>query len=248
MTKERITAVVPAAGRGSRLGMDIPKALVRPDGTRTLIEIMFDKVADVVDRFVTVVSPAVLQHDSWPNSLALEVVIQEYPTGMGDAVFCAVEQIKESSIILVLWADQYGITPETIKHCIEAHQINKGISPRITIPLIKVEKPYVEYKILGDRIESISQSREGQMVAEEGLTDVGLFVLDAGPSLVSEWNSHIKSGIKGELTNERNFLPFLEWLTNNNWELVTVAAQAEDRLGINTREDFAKAKEALKNG
>jgi bifunctional N-acetylglucosamine-1-phosphate-uridyltransferase/glucosamine-1-phosphate-acetyltransferase GlmU-like protein len=227
--------------------MDTPKALVRPDGSRTLIEIMFDKVADSVDRFVAVVSPTVLQHDSWPNLIEMEVVIQEFPTGMGDAVFCALEQIKESSIIVVLWADQYGITSETIKYSIAAHQSNRGSLPRITIPLIKVKNPYVEYKLFGGRIESIWQSREGQTVAEEGLTDVGLFVLDAGTNLISEWNRHVISGMKGELTDERNFLPFLEWLSKNEWELVTVAAQAEDRLGINTQEDFAKAKEVLKN-
>ena len=247
MNSFQITAVIPAAGRGSRLGIEIPKALIRPDGVRTLIEIMFEKVRPVVDRFVVVVNPTMPNHDSWPKSLSLEIAIQEEPTGMGDAVFCATNQIKESSIILVIWADQLGISLETIQNGIRSHQMNKGLRPRITIPLIRVMNPYVEYTLFENKIVSIEQVREGDVTAEQGLTDVGLFILDAGEQLTAAWDSYLKTAVVGKYTNERNFLPFLKSLTDNHWDLQVLSALPEDRLGINTQQDFDTARDMFKD-
>ncbi len=248
MISGQITAVIPAAGRGSRLGIDVPKALVRPDGLRTLIEIMFEKVRPIVDRFVVIVNPTMLSHDYWPSSLDLEIAIQELPTGMGDAVFCATNQIKESTTILVVWADQVGITSETIQNGIRSHHLNKGLKPRITIPLIRVKNPYVEYVIHDKKIVSIKQVREGDTAADEGLTDVGLFILDAGEPLVEAWGTYLEKAEIGKSTKERNFLPFLRSLTDNQWELQVTSALAEDKLGINTQNDLAVAKDMFKNG
>ena len=248
MNSGQITAVIPAAGRGSRLGIDIPKALVRPDGMRTLIEIMFEKVRPVVDRFVVIVNPDMPNHNFWPKSLNLEIAIQELPSGMGDAVFCAASQIKESATILVIWADQYGISLETIQNAMRSHHMNKGLKPRITIPLIGVRNPYVEYTIFDKEIISIKQVREGDITADEGLTDVGLFILDAGEQLTAAWDSYLETASVGNYTKERNFLPFLKSLTDSQWDLQVVSALPEDRLGINTQEDFKIARDIFKDG
>jgi bifunctional UDP-N-acetylglucosamine pyrophosphorylase/glucosamine-1-phosphate N-acetyltransferase len=241
LNKEKILAVIPAAGRGSRLGLNTPKALIRPDGKRTLIEMMHEKVTDLVDQVVYVINPTMLIHEDWPKLGEIETVVQEEPTGMGDAIFCAADLIADSSVIVVVWADQYGISQGTLQRALLKHKSRNSNSPKFTIPLIEVENPYVEYNFSGRSIKSISQKREGDKTSESGLTDVGCFILDAGQPLLEARRSHLSEINTGELTHERNFLPFLAWLSIHDWELEIVEAKPSDRAGINTIEDFKSA-------
>lgn len=244
---KKLIAVIPAAGRGSRLGIDTPKALIKPDDKTTLLEIMHSKVLPVVDQLIFVVNPSMPKHRNWPNLVDSEIVIQKEPTGMGDAIFCAAQFIKSASLVLVIWADQYGISTSTIERALYEHQLSGNAEKKITVPLINVEHPYVEYVFTDNKIDSIKQSREGEVTSENGLTDVGLFILDAGDELVEFWSSYVKESKPGEKTNERNFLPFLTWLIGMGWTLNVVDAIPEDRLGINTLNDFKLAKEVFKN-
>jgi len=244
---KKLIAVIPAAGRGSRLGLDTPKALIKPNDKTTLLEIMYTKVLPVVDQLIFVVNPSMPTHKNWPNLVDAEIVIQKEPTGMGDAIFCAAEFIKSTSLLLVIWADQYGISTNTIERAVYEHQLSGNTGKKMTVPLINVKRPYVEYVFTANKIDSIRQSREGEATSESGLTDVGLFILDAGNELVESWYSYVKESKPGEKTNERNFLPFLTWLIGIGWTLNVVEAIPEDRLGINTLNDFEIAKDILKN-
>ena len=244
---EKVVAILPGAGRGSRLGLNTPKALIQPDGKHTLIEILYAKVSTLVDQVIVVVNPEMPNHEFWPSLPQLDVVIQEHPTGMGDAVFCAWDAIEKASIVLVIWVDQYGITEETLNNALNSHSSRKHLSPRVTIPLITVDNPYVEYVTSGNRIDSIKQQREGDQTSKVGMTDVGFFVLDAGRELLVAWESHKRQISCGSMTGERNFLPFLVWLIENNWNLEIVAANLEDRLGINTLKDFEAAQQKFRS-
>src|SRR5437867_10712067 len=86
---ENWTAIVPAAGSGSRLGFHLPKILY-PVGRKTILEWLLEFLQPNCQSLVFVLS---LSGRS-PVEKELErlapgkcrVVIQEIPTGMGDAV------------------------------------------------------------------------------------------------------------------------------------------------------------------
>ncbi len=238
-------AIIPAAGKGSRLGMDVPKALVKPDGVRTLLEMAIKKVSPRVDEVVAIVSPAMIEHPDLPTLDGLTYVVQEYPTGMGDAIFSARDHILRFDNIFIAWADQFGLTEKTIERSIKAHSAAQSLN-RMTIPLISVNNPYVEYKIELGKLKNILQQREGDTTGKNGLTDVGCFALTARKTLIEAWERHIKSTPLSAVTKERNFLPFLAELSLNDWVLNVIEAKQEDKLGINSSADFDEARETLK--
>src|SRR5690348_3306869 len=88
--------IVPAAGRGSRLGSALPKLLVPVNG-RPMIDWVLDQHASFADRFYLVVSPgafdAVRAHFAG-RDLALSLSVQPEPTGMLDAILIPAEEIS----------------------------------------------------------------------------------------------------------------------------------------------------------
>ena len=84
---ERIL-IVPAAGRGSRLGLAMPKLLVPVNG-RAMIDHLFTLYADVVDRAALVVHPTAVEEVQAHVAAApfpVELFVQHQSTGMLDAI------------------------------------------------------------------------------------------------------------------------------------------------------------------
>jgi bifunctional UDP-N-acetylglucosamine pyrophosphorylase / glucosamine-1-phosphate N-acetyltransferase len=243
----RVYAIVPSAGKGTRLGMDIPKALTKPTGELTLIEMLYLKIHEIVDKVIVVASPGMQQHENWPKICEIEVVTQDSPTGMGDAVFTASRYLAEADVVIIIWADQVGITRDTVFNALRKHA---GLNPNLsnfTIPLLKVDNPYVEYVFHENGRLEIKQTREGEDVSGHGFTDVGVFVIDSGDELLKQWDLYkLESGF-GDITGERNFLPFLSWLSRNNWHCNIAEANENDRLNINTFNDFELARKMVQN-
>ena len=112
--------IIPAAGRGSRLGLAIPKLLVPVNG-RAMIDHLFALYATVADGAVLVVHPTAVDEVRSHISDApfpFAVVVQHEPTGMLDAILLARPAVVRSSPrrILITWCDQVAIHPETIRH------------------------------------------------------------------------------------------------------------------------------------
>src|SRR5262249_10173968 len=89
-----ICAVIPAAGRGSRLGLAGPKILTPIDDRRTIWSVLRDLLLPFVDHIHVVVSPtarpcfeSVLSQETEPARISLSM--QPEPRGMGDAIFGA---------------------------------------------------------------------------------------------------------------------------------------------------------------
>ena len=86
--------IVPAAGRGSRLGSDLPKVLY-PVGGRPMLDILLELYEPRVDRVALVVHPSFEQrvedHCRARGTEAL-VVLQPEPTGMLDAILLSIQK------------------------------------------------------------------------------------------------------------------------------------------------------------
>src|SRR5689334_3659559 len=98
------TAVIPAAGRGSRLGFHRPKILF-PVAGRPIVDWLLDFLLPNCCELVFVLSPdGVADVDS---ELAgripgrYKTVVQETPTGMGDAVGLALPQVRTPHVAVV---------------------------------------------------------------------------------------------------------------------------------------------------
>ncbi|QFG26959.1 NTP transferase domain-containing protein [Actinomadura sp. WMMB 499] len=239
-------AVIPAAGRGSRLGLGVPKILLDVADGVTVWNLLYRRIAPSVGHVHVVVSPdgaepfrrrAAAEIDAG----AVSVSVQETPTGMGDAIFGARPHWDGHAAILVVWGDQANLSASTVRRVVAAHGTAgaAGAGAGLTIPLVPMPDPYVEYELDGRRLLRVRQSREGEECRPGGLGDVGAFCLGTD-GLHAAWARYLAGAERGAVTGEVNFLPFLTHLSRadgRDVSVVRVADPAEAR-GVNTRDDL----------
>lgn len=242
--------MIPAAGQGTRLGLGVPKILLPIADGVTVWHLLHRRLRRWVDRIHVVLSPAGLEpfrrvaatgpREAGPQ---VSVSVQERPTGMGDAVFGAAPHWAGYDAILVVWGDQATLSEHTVAEVIRTHR--RGLVPRITLPLVALAEPYVEYEYDAEAgvLLRVRQSREGDECRPGGLSDVGVFCLSTD-GLVAEWEGYRAKAGRGAATGEVNFLPFLPYLSRERGRPVTVVPVADpaEARGINTRDDLEFAR------
>jgi len=240
----KLCAVIPAAGRGSRLGEDVPKLLVPVVDGLTIWDLLQRKLEPYVDHIHLVVSPSGLPlvqealSKSGLQDESVSVSVQTEPRGMGDAIFGAFSDWGKAENVIIMWGDQLHVSPHTIQACRNAHLAGSG--PRCTLPLVVAKNPYVEYVLSSEgQLTAILQSREGDVCNPTGFSDVGTFLLST-KGLEELWLEYLASALSGTLTKEINFLPFLVYLAEQGWAFNRIPVEdPEENRGINTQEDLA---------
>jgi len=116
------TAVLLAAGSGSRLGLG-PKALL-PFRGRTLVEVLAGVLLDGGCRGVVVVLGAEAGRVAETADLTRHTVIRnpEWQDGMGGSFRAGVAAAPTGDHVLVALVDQPGLTPQTVTRLLAAHR------------------------------------------------------------------------------------------------------------------------------
>ena len=226
-----ICAIIPAAGRGTRLGTDLPKVFAPLSETQTVWSVLRDKLAPLVDHIHLVLSPEGAQHAPPGVSFSL----QPEPVGMGDAIFRGYETWSRYDTVLIVWGDQVFVSADTLTRAIAALTPGR----RMVLPVTRQPLPYVEYIFQDGRLTRVLQSREGNATTPNGFSDVGTFLLNT-QDLKPAWDAFLASDARGAGTGEINFLPFLPFLDARGWTVTPLeVADATEARGINTPEDLA---------
>jgi bifunctional UDP-N-acetylglucosamine pyrophosphorylase / glucosamine-1-phosphate N-acetyltransferase len=231
----KICALIPAAGRGTRLGTDTPKLLTPLTAQETIWSILYAKLSPLVDHIHLVLSPqGAVAFPSLPANVSTS--IQPTATGMGDAIFCGYGVWSRYDAVLIVWGDQVFISADTLRRAIAALPAPER---HAILPVTRMAVPYVEYVFDGPRLTGVLQSREGDATTPNGFSDVGTFLLGT-QGLKPAWNDYLAAAARGGSTGEINFLPFLPFLSARGWAVtpLTVADATEAR-GINTQDDLA---------
>ncbi len=230
-----ICAVIPAAGRGTRLGGAGLKILTPLTAQDTVWSILYAKLSPLVDHIHLVLSSdGAAAFPALPANVSIG--IQPEPAGMGDAIFRGHAVWLKYDAVLVVWGDQVFVSEDTLKRTIAA----LGTPGRHAIlPVTRMAQPYVEYVFEGARLTKVLQTREGDVTTPNGFSDVGTFLLGTD-GLKAAWEDYLAGAPRGAGTGEINFLPFLPFLSSKGWAItpVEVADETEAR-GINTKEDLA---------
>ena len=234
--------IVPAAGRGSRLGSPLPKLLVPVNG-RPMIDYIFNRYRDVVSRFLLVVSPAarepVRQHCDRRNE-AVDLLVQESPTGMLDAILVPRARVAEKrpDEVWVTWCDQVAVEAATVTRLAEA--MSATPRPALAFPMAESDLPYIHFeRDQHGAIVEVRHRREGDTMPPRGDGDIGLFAM-SGDAYLEELPVYATQAPLGRETGERNFLPFIPWLAGRGTVATVRASGAMEAVGINTPEDLVR--------
>jgi bifunctional UDP-N-acetylglucosamine pyrophosphorylase / glucosamine-1-phosphate N-acetyltransferase len=244
-----LCAIIPAAGKGTRLGIDRPKILAPISDEHTIWSILRGKLLVLADHIQVVLSPAAvavfeqtLQLD--PERQRISIVVQPDPTGMGTAIFQGQDFWKDFDDLLIVWGDQVNLSERTLRDTIALHRLYED--PHCTMPVVKLPTPYVQYDFDDyGKLSGIRQTREGDQVDTHGWSDTGTFCLSVR-GLHAPWRDYCENTPTGTTTAEINFLPFLTYLSRAGWSFHRVEiADAGEARGVNTPEDLDFAKRRI---
>jgi bifunctional UDP-N-acetylglucosamine pyrophosphorylase/glucosamine-1-phosphate N-acetyltransferase len=233
--------IVPAAGRGSRLGASLPKALV-PVAGRPMLDHVLAMHGSMVDHVVIVVAPdaradfAVFAAGRAPS---IDLAVQSEPTGMLDAIWTAQPIVArhQPTRVAITWCDQIAITNRTIRQVHE--RATAADAAALVLPTLEVKQPYIHFdRDRSGTIVGVRQRREDDAMPERGETDMGLFDLSRDAYL-SDLALFAREPMRPSRTGERNFLPFIPWLASRRTVETVPGWSAIEVLGINTQADLA---------
>jgi dolichol-phosphate mannosyltransferase len=243
--RSRWTAVIPAAGSGSRLGAQVPK-IIYPVAGRPILMWLLDAIEDFCSRVVLIVSPAgrPLIEPIARQRLGdrLDMVVQHHVTGMADAVSLA-SCSMHTPFSLVVWGDQVTLRGDTLRACAALHQSRPNAT--LTLPTLLRKNPYIDVeRDAFDRIVRVRQRREGEIARAIGENDCGAFLFST-PALRAVLATASKDGM-GARTGEANLVQLLPRFESGPGSVATVRiSDVNETLGVNTPEEAATATKIL---
>ncbi len=243
----KICAVIPAAGKGTRLGLNSESAKILLPITNqiSIWTILRNLLLENVEHIHVVLAPSfekqfTSQLKKEDRQSLISTSIQNQALGMGDAIFGAYKAWSEYDFILVVWGDQVNLSQETILRVTTAcHGQNT-----IVLPLVQMQSPYVQYDLQGTQLIQVRQAREGDKLDSKGASDVGVFALSVNDLMIN-WSNYLEKSATGKQTGEINFLPFMAFLSKEcGWKVQTIdIADPIEARGVNTPEVLRFAKE-----
>lgn len=236
---KNFSVVIAAAGRGSRSGLSYPKTLFPIQGKPILVH-LFATLKFYDPSPIIIVSPeglAPITSCLAENELSAELVIQESPKGMGDAVLQIQKSKKIAQLddVILVWGDIPFLQKTTVDNLITNHLSNNN---HFSIATILVEKAYT--RVLRDAqnnvlcIEETRQSNHDLLSAGE--RDIGLFIFNQ--KVILELLKKDCPNKYSKYTQEHGFLYLVELALSNGYKVGAYpCAHHLDLISLNRKED-----------
>ena len=233
-----VSFVIAAAGKGSRANLPYPKCLFKVDNKEILLRILdaFPENSDIT----LITSPSgneMIQDCIKKNKHKARFIIQENPTGMGDAVL----QLKKANKmlkdhILLTWGDLPFLSKQSIEELIDHYFFSKSDFSFITN---RSELAYTIVKRDSENkvIEIIETRESNTKILHEGERDIGVFIFKK--SLIFDYLSKNLPGKIGKNTGEHGFLYIVKHLIKGGYTINTIQTiNDKEAVSFNSLEDL----------
>ena len=232
------TAVILAAGLGTRMKSALPKAL-HPIAGRPMLSHLLASAAEVFDRIVVVTGPEMeaVARVAAPHP----TVIQHERLGTGHAALQAAPLFAEEDEVAILYADNPLITPETLRHLAEGRG-RAGLALLAMRPADPGRYGRVITDARGDVTAIVEWAEADAAQRAVGLCNAGVFCA-GGPDL-ARWLGMVRAdNAKGEyyLTD------VVALAVAEGRRVVAIEADHAELRGINSRAELAEAEATVQN-
>jgi bifunctional UDP-N-acetylglucosamine pyrophosphorylase/glucosamine-1-phosphate N-acetyltransferase len=235
-----LTAVILAAGLGTRMKSPLPKLLHRAAG-RALVEYpVRAALALGAARVVVVTSPNAELKAFFERTFGDRVVavVQDPPRGTGDAARIGLAAV-ETERVLILCGDTPLVTPAELGRVVDASR-----SAELAVGVADLPEPRGYGRILrdeGGRVREIREDRDLQTDAERAVREVnaGIYAGRREP-LIAGLAALTPNNAQGEY-----YLTDVVAALARAGSVVTVRGPADALMGVNDREQLREAEEAL---
>ncbi len=238
-----LRTIILAAGKGTRIKSETPKVLHSVCG-KPLLQYVLDVVFDIG----SVKNCVVLGHRSQQVKEALrndiQVVIQKRLLGTADAVKCAYKYFKNyKGDVLILCGDTPLLHPETLKKLIRKHRKTNAACTFLTA---FVQEPIGYGRVLRDSKGMAVAIREENDATEfeKNIIEINVGVYCFKSNILFQLINDIRVNKRKK---EFYLTDIIEILTQQGDKNETLEVEeANEGLGINTREDLAKSEAILR--
>ncbi len=235
---ESLTAVVLAAGKGTRMKSGRAKVL-HPLAGRTLIghvlaiagQLEPDKAVVVLAQDMDDVASEVKKAD-----IETAIAVQDPPLGTGHALMAARNDLPSAGDILVLYGDTPLLTPGTLMQLLARR---RDANAAVAVFGIRPPDPsgYGRLRFEGEAlIELVEERHADEALKRDGLCNAGIMAIDASRMGVLLDSLELKQP-KGEyyLTD------IVEHASERGWSCVAVEGPWEEGHGVNAQHQLAEA-------
>jgi bifunctional UDP-N-acetylglucosamine pyrophosphorylase/glucosamine-1-phosphate N-acetyltransferase len=238
----KFSAIILAAGNGTRMKSDIPKVLHKVAGLEMIFHVINAAQSAGVAHTTIVTSP--VQEDLRKNILAnaqtekLTMAVQEHQLGTGDAVKAAIPLSGDPDKALVLFGDTPLMRPEVLKQMIND-------SADLTLLGFFTDTPDGYGRIIcedGKPVNIIEHKDADEVTRQIKLCNGGALAVNA------ELLPNLLNGLENNNAQSEYYLPDIVGLAKKqNINIGLVMCQQEDTMGVDTKGGLAKAEALMQN-
>jgi bifunctional UDP-N-acetylglucosamine pyrophosphorylase/glucosamine-1-phosphate N-acetyltransferase len=232
------TAVILAAGLGTRMKSALPKTLHRIAG-RSMLRHLLSSCAQVFDRIVVVVGPDMdqVQREAAPHA----TVVQRERLGTAHAALAAAAAFDDGEVA-ILYADNPLIRPETLRRLLARREADDA---RLVLLAFRPADPGRYGRVIARHglVERIVEWADAsEEVRSVNLCNAGVLCASAGD--MRRWLDSVRAdNAKGEyyLTD------VVALAVGDGCRVAAVEATPEELAGINSRADLAAAEAVMQS-
>jgi bifunctional N-acetylglucosamine-1-phosphate-uridyltransferase/glucosamine-1-phosphate-acetyltransferase GlmU-like protein len=243
--------VVLAAGRGTRMGADVPKPLVEVSGQPMVLHLIENiHASGIDDEPVLVIAPdGVEAFGDMCSDKRCRYAIQEEQLGTGHAVRSAEDAVGEVDSVIVLYGDHPFISAEVLMKLKELHEHSSSVISILTAKVPNFDGDYVNFlkwgRIIRDDLSAVQAIREYKDATEEeqAITEVnpGIYMFDRS------WLFEHLNEISNDNASEEYYLTDLAEIAIEEGHAIATAEASNpfEVMGVNTPEERDRAERLM---
>ena len=243
----RTRVVILAAGKGKRMGVEIPKVLVLLKGEPVLFHLLrsvYDAGIDSRPIVVVGENRPFVEAELARGGFAVEYAVQSEQLGTGHAVRAAEEMAGDAGSILVLYGDHPFVSSATIRDIANLHEEENAMLTLATIVVPDFEGWRVSFADFGRIIRGASDRIE-RIVEKKDATEAELAVRELNPAFFcfnGPWLWKSLGKLKNENAQREYYLTDLVKIAmTEGVKIASLRIDPKEGAGINTQEHLAAA-------
>jgi bifunctional N-acetylglucosamine-1-phosphate-uridyltransferase/glucosamine-1-phosphate-acetyltransferase GlmU-like protein len=243
MNKNNWTAIIPAAGKGSRFDKSKNKIFF-VHKKKSILEHMINKISNITTKIIIVINKRDYREaknisKKFKKKNNIQYVFQNIADGMATAIEIGLRKTS-TKFFYTIWCDQIGLSSKTIKETIQYHEKSNFIA---SFPAARIKNNYtlVEKNKL-NYLKKIYQSREEKLGKNSGLNDCGFFCCDTFFFKKNLKKLISSKKIVSKKTREHDFIYALNYFAKSYKIKVKITKNKIDTLGVNFKKDILKLK------
>ena len=234
------TAIILAAGAGTRMKSSLPKVLHKLSG-KPMVSLVKDSISRAGVQDVIAVVPTC--HEPFKEIFQKKVVfaVQKHPKGSGHALLQCRQKASNIENVLVINGDMPLIKPKTLSNFMKQHKSSKA---DLTLLTGKVTDPRDFGRIVRNNEGKVTNVVEQ---SEANVAQLLINEINAGAyCFKTSWLWAALESLKPSKSGEFFLTDLISFAASINLTIESISIDHQEIMGVNNKSDLAKAEKMIR--